>query len=83
MTKAEAFEYLKGKKVYVAGKSGEIQEVLFKAGFSWDGSSASQKIESTNEPFLYIGDEGSLMYGSNMEFFIRDTNEEISADDIL
>ena len=63
MTKAEAFEYLKGKKVYVAGKSGEIQEVLFKAGFSWDGSSASQKIESTNEPFLYIGDEGSLMYG--------------------
>ena len=83
MTKAEAFEYLKGKKVYVAGKSGEIQEVLFKAGFSWDGSSASQKIESTNEPFLYIGDEGSLMYGSNVEFFIRDTNEEISADDIL
>ena len=83
MTKAEAFEYLKGKKVYVAGKSGEIQEVLFKAGFSWDGSSASQKTESTNEPFLYISDEGSLMYGSNMEFFIRDTNEEISADDIL
>ena len=83
MTKAEAFEYLKGKKVYVAGKSGEIQEVLLKAGFSWGKSSASQKIESTDEPFLYIGNEGFLMYGSNMEFFIRDTNEEISADDIL
>lgn len=83
MTKAEAFEYLKGKKVYVAGKSGEIQEVLFKAGFSWDKSSASQKIESTDAPFLYMGNEGSLMYGTSMEFFIRDTNEEISADDIL
>ena len=83
MTKAEAFEYLKGKKVYVAGKSGEIQEVLFKAGFSWDKSSASQKIESTDAPFLYMGNEGSLMYGTSMEFFIRDINEEISADDIL
>ena len=83
MTKAEAFEYLKGKKMYVAGKSGEIQEVLFKAGFSWDKSSASQKIESTDAPFLYMGNEGSLMYGNSMEFFIRDTNEEISADDIL
>ena len=82
MTKAEAFEYLKCKKVYVAGKSGEIQEVLFKAGFSW-GSPASQKIESTDEPFLYMDNEGSLMYGSNMELFIRDTNEEISAEDIL
>ena len=83
MTRAEAFEYLKGKKVYVAGKSGEIQEVLFKAGFSWDKSSASQKIESTDAPFLYMGNEGILMYGTSMEFFIRDTNEEISADDIL
>lgn len=83
MTKAEAFEYLKGKKVYVAGKSDEIQGVLFKVGFSWDKSSAPQKIESTDQPFLYIGNKGSLMYGSNMEFFIRDTNEEISADDIL
>lgn len=83
MTKAEAFEYLKGKKVYVAGKSGEIQEVLLKAGFLWDKNSESQKIESTDEPFLYTDNEGSLMYGSNMEFFIRDTNEEISADDIL
>ena len=83
MTKAEAFEYLKGKKVYVAGKSGEIQEVLFKAGFSWDKSSVSQKIGSTDAPFLYMGNEGILMYGTSMEFFIRDTNEEISADDIL
>ena len=83
MMKAEAFEYLKGKKVFVAGKSGEIQEVLFKAGFSWDKSSASQKIESTDAPFLYMGNKGILMYGTSMEFFIRDTNEEISADDIL
>lgn len=83
MTKAEAFEYLKGKKVYVAGKSDQIQEVLFKTGFSWGKSSASQKIESTDEPFLYMSNEGSLMYGSNMELFISDTNEEISAEDIL
>ena len=83
MTKAEAFEYLKSKKVYVAGKSGQIQEVLFKAGFSWDKSSAPQKIASTDEPFLYMGNEGSLMFGSNMDFFIRDTDEEISADDIF
>lgn len=83
MTKAEAFEYLKSKKVYVAGKSGQIQEVLFKAGFSWDKSSAPQKIASTEEPFLYMGNEGILMFGSNMDFFICDTDEEISADDIL
>lgn len=35
MTKAEAFEYLKGKKVYVEEHTLKAQELLFKIGYSW------------------------------------------------
>ena len=42
MTKEEAKEMLTNTKVYVNGKSKEIQEKLFEIGFKWRG------IESNN-----------------------------------
>lgn len=82
MTKEEACELLGNKKVYVDGKSEEIQEKLFSLGFVWRGG--SDKINNKIEPFLLINYEcKNLSYSSNMVFFKNHIYEEISVDYIL
>ena len=80
MTKEEAKKMLTNTKVYVNGKSKEIQEKLFEIGFSWRGHQENY-IMNLNETFLFI--EESITFGWSMDSFKNSTLKEISADDIL
>ena len=81
MTRAEAVEFLANTKVYVNGKSREIQEKLFELGYKW--SSGDIEVLYTQKPFLYIYEDMSLAYCSNMEYFSSNEHREISAEEIL
>ena len=81
MTKAEAFEWLKGKKVYVNGHSAHIQATLFEAGFKWGFSGTD--ISNIEKPFLYFAENGHITYGDDMQFYVKSSEEEVSAEDIF
>lgn len=51
MTKEEIRKSLDNTKVYVNGKSKEIQEKLFSFGYEWS-SSHPTKVSFDNKPFL-------------------------------
>lgn len=79
MTKAEAFEWLKHKKVAIVGDSRAIQNKLFNIGYKWcDGSTVA--ISMVN--FLFI-DEETFQFTESLSHFKNYAYEEISADDIL
>ena len=80
MTKEEIRKFLDNTKVYVNGKSKEIQEKLFKFGYSW--GVRDRNVSYTDQPFIYISDK-YLSCSSDMEFFIKNPNLEISAEQIL
>lgn len=80
MTRAEAFEWLKGKKVACNGLNNEaVQRKLFEVGIRWcDGS-----VEVTGyAAFLFINPNG-ITHCESREWFDTHEYEEISADDIL
>ena len=76
----EAKKMLTNTKVYVNGKSKEIQEKLFEIGFKWRGHTENY-IMNLNETFLFI--EESITFGWSMDSFKNSTLKEISADDII
>ena len=80
MKREEAKKMLTNTKVYVNGKSKEIQEKLFEIGFSWGGFYGNN-ISYLDAPFLFINN--NITMSSDMNVFNRDVNKEISADDIL
>ena len=81
MTREEAISFLDNTKVYVQGKSKEIQEKLFSLGFQWkfDG----KKVRHEEKPFLFFGEDMELYYSSDMEHFTNKAFREITANDIL
>ena len=81
MTREEAIKILANTKVYVQGKSKEIQEKLFSLGFQWkfDG----KKVCHEEKPFLFFWEDMELSYGSDMERFTKKAFREITANDIL
>ena len=84
MTKAEAFEWLKCKKVSVANReiNDKVQSKLFACGVEW-------KYHGTDVcyygDYLVINPEGFLCHcdGMGEDYWNRLLHEEISADDIL
>lgn len=82
MTQKEIDKLLANTKVYVAGKSKEIQEKLFSLGYCWHiGGSTEVKYE--NEPFLFIYKVHSISCTNDMCTFMRSEYREISAEEIL
>lgn len=78
MTKAEAFEYLKNKKIRCYGKCIELQEKLFSLGFSWKtGSDEALLVEG-----IIIVD-GIMTYTLHLDAFTNVVNEEVLVDDVL
>lgn len=73
---------LAGTKVYVAGKSKEIQEKAFQLGYSWSTAGINEII-MTSSPFLYFYKNGIITHSFNMEKFVEHTNKEVTADYIL
>lgn len=62
MTKAEAFEYLKGKKVYVDEHTILAQEKLFEIGFVWRdfGTLTKRYDPDFSCTFLFMSEEGEI-----------------------
>lgn len=81
MTKAEAVKMLKNRKVYVAGKSAEIQKKLFWLGLKWCDDDDTN-ISYVDRPFLYIYRD-QIAWGENMVDFVESEFKEISAEEIL
>lgn len=80
MTHKEVIKYLTNIKVYVNGKSEEIQKKLFSLNFKWcDGS---QKVKKVNYPFLFLRN-GWISCDDNMIFFTKCSFREITAEEIL
>lgn len=82
MKKEEAIKMLSDTKVYVDGKSEEIQKKLFEIGFMW--ASNSKEVSYTHKPFIIISSQNMyLTTTSDMLYFRDDKSKEIKADDIL
>ena len=82
MTIKEIKQFLDNTKVYVNGKSKEIQEKLFSFGYGWNNSNPT-KVSFENKPFLFIYKYGEITYGYDMFSFVEQKHREISADEIL
>ena len=68
-------------KVYVNGKSAELQKKLFELGCRWyDGT---KNVQNTDFPFLYVNQEGAIQSGSWMGSFIDMSNREENVDKVL
>ena len=80
MTREEARKFLNYTKVYVNGKSAEIQEKLLSLGFVW--SDGTRKVLSPTYPFLFISG-GLISRGDSMTAFINNELREVTAEDIL
>lgn len=81
MTKEEAFEYLKNRKIYVNGKSTEIQKKLFACGVQWK-SGGTNICDYGN--YYVINSHGLLTHCDGMRSYWECLiNEEISAEEIL
>lgn len=81
MKKEEAIKMLLNTKVYVGGKSEEIQKKLFEIGFKW--ASVGIEIHHKESPFIFIYQNLSLGHGCDMCFFKAAAYKEIKANDIL
>ena len=81
MTQKEIDKFLANTKVYVKGKSREIQEKLFSFGYLW--SINCQEVKYEEKPFLMIYDNKTITYTASMKWFSNHINKEISADSIL
>lgn len=80
MTKAEAFEYLMGKKVACDDRNEIlVQRKLFEVGIRWLSGKADVKDYAS---FLFIDADG-MTYSDIRDYFDLQDYEEISADDIL
>ena len=81
MTREEAIKMLADTKVYVDGKSREIQEKLFSLGFYW--RSGSKQVLFEEKPFLFLWKDVNIRYSDDMEYFTKNLFREITANDIL
>ena len=80
MTRKEAIKFLNDTKVYVNGKSWEIQKTLFLLGFKW--SDGSQEVKKVTYPFLFLHN-GYISCDNDMIYFREHSYREITSEDIL
>ena len=81
MTKEEINKFLANTKIYVAGKSEEIQKKLFSFGYYW--CVRAQEVSNQEMPFLFLRDDGSITYTNDMVRFSNHRFREITAEEIL
>ena len=72
---------LRNTKIYVNGKSRELQKKLFKLGCKWYHN--PKEIDLSDFPFIYIEDDLTMMFGESMSKF-KDSNEkELQVQEVL
>lgn len=82
MKKEEAIAKLSNTKVYVDGKSKEIQIKLFELGFRWVAQTTPVFCQC-DKPFLFLDEDLIISQSESMNFFKGSERREIKADDIL
>ena len=83
MTKKEVEKFLDDTKVYVNGKSAEIQRKLFSFGYHW-GLGEATKVRYPDSPFLFIHKKNKEIYhAADMVYFSSQRFREITAKKIL
>ena len=82
MTKEEIKKFLDNTKVYVNGKSKEIQEKLFSFGYKWQVTDSTE-VSNIERPFLFIYRDGCISHSNDMDHFSEHQNREIAAEEIL
>lgn len=83
MTKDEAFEYFKRKKIHAEGEDANIrvQETLFKCGIEWVNGG---RVPSYHSDYLIVGDNGLLYHcGCDDRYWFAHYYESIDADNVL
>lgn len=80
MTQKEIDRFLANTKVYVDGKSREIQEKLFSFGFHW---LSGTQVSHTEKPFLYFAEDKEITFGNDMGYFAEHKYFELSPKEIL
>ena len=82
MTREEVYKMLDHTKLYVSIYSKEIQEKLFRLGYSWSGI---KEIKHLDEPFMFIeSDNGkNLTWGDNLRSFRNHPYKEITFKNIV
>ena len=82
MTKEDVYKKLDHTKLYVGTYSKEIQEKLFRLGYSWSGI---KEIKHSDEPFMFIeSDNGkNLTWNDDLKLFRNHPYKEITFKDIL
>jgi len=65
MTREEAFEMLKERKVYACGLTDEVQVILFNIGFKWNVSG----IQIMPYEYIIIGRDGLLKTCETYDYF--------------
>lgn len=81
MTQKDINKFLANTKVYVNGKSKEIQQKLFSLGYKWNDGDVN--VDYTKAPFLFIYENMRFAKSSDMEWFSSHEHREISAEEIL
>ena len=82
MTREEARTFLSGTKVYVEGKSKEIQEKLFSLGYDWIDK--RKQVQHEGKPFLFIRNDSLISHSDDVVYFKKESTErELSADEII
>lgn len=82
MTLKEIRKILANTKVYVNGKSKEIQEKLFSFGYKWQITNSTE-VRNIESPFLFIYSDGHISHSNDMDYFSEHQNREITAEEIL
>lgn len=82
MTEKEIHQFLANTKVYVNGKSKEIQEKLFDLGYKWCSGNQT-KVSCVDDPFLFIYNSREITCSNDMTIFKEHENREITAEEIL
>lgn len=81
MTKAEAFEWLKCRKIDACGYLSEVQEKLFSLGITWI---TGDTVVVRHGIYLFINEYGALTHGGCDEvYWKRHCYKEIKVEDIL
>lgn len=81
MTQKEIEKFLSNTKVFVNGKSKEIQEKLFSFGFYWFVNDV--RVLHTEKPFLFLNMKKEITYGNDMVLFTEHEYREITVKEIL
>ncbi|AMD85095.1 hypothetical protein SAMN05444369_101317 [Capnocytophaga haemolytica] len=74
---------LRNTKIYVNGKSKELQEKLFKMGCIWKDSRNNTVAIYLECPFIYINSKLELFEGNNMNVFCNTERKELQVQDVL